>query len=80
MKTNKTYPITAGWWGTILTVAIVAIRAFQPDAEPMSSWTTLSWVWMTIPCLLPLWMYAVVGLARLLLFCLELLLDMFKRH
>lgn len=37
------------WWNSLLTIAIVGLRAFQPNAEPMSQWSGWSWVWMTLP-------------------------------
>lgn len=54
-------PLAAGWPGYALTAAIVAIRAFQPGAEPMSQWSFLSWVLMTIPALFPLYMWIMLG-------------------
>lgn len=50
------------WWriftfGSIgrylLTIAIIAIRAFQTNAQPMSTWSAASWVAMTLPVWLP---------------------------
>ena len=55
-------PLGGGWPGCALTVAIVAIRAFQPGAEPMSQWSVLSWAFMTIPALLPAYMWIALGL------------------
>ena len=55
-------PLVAGWPGYALTAAIVAIRAFQPGAEPMSQWSFLSWAFMTIPALLPAYMWIALGL------------------
>ena len=55
-------PLGGGWPGCALTAAIVAIRAFQPGAEPMSQWSFLSWVFMTIPALLPVYMWIALGL------------------
>lgn len=54
-------PLSAGWPGYALTAAIVAIRAFQPGAEPMSQWSLLSWALMTIPALLPLYTWIALG-------------------
>ena len=54
-------PLVAGWPGYALTAAIVAIRAFQPGAEPMSQWSFLSWAFMTIPALLPAYMWIALG-------------------
>lgn len=54
-------PLGGGWPGCALTAAIVAIRAFQPGAEPMSQWSFLSWVLMTIPVLFPLYMWITLG-------------------
>ena len=55
-------PLVAGWPGYALTAAIVAIRAFQPGAEPMSQWSFLSWAFMTIPALLPAYVWIALGL------------------
>ena len=54
-------PLVAGWLGYALTAAIVAIRAFQPGAEPMSQWSFLSWAFMTIPALLPAYVWIALG-------------------
>lgn len=37
------------WPSTMLSIAIIAIRAFQANAEPMSSWSALSWFLMLLP-------------------------------
>lgn len=55
-------PLVTGWLGYTLTAAIIAIRAFQPGAEPMSQWSFLSWVFMTIPVLFPIYMWIALGL------------------
>ena len=54
-------PLGGGWPGCALTAAIVAIRAFQPGAEPMSQWSFLSWALMTIPVLFPLYTWITLG-------------------
>ena len=54
-------PLAAGWPGYALTALIVAIRAFQPGAEPMSQWSFLSWTLMAIPALFPLYMWIIIG-------------------
>jgi hypothetical protein len=55
MEEKKQTSITLGssLCGTALTGAIIAIRAFQPGAEPMSSWSVTSWLWMTLPLTWP---------------------------
>lgn len=59
-------PITGGWPGYALTAAIVAIRAFQPGAEPMSEWSWWSWILMSIPAAFPLAAWAAFGLLWIL--------------
>ena len=61
-RKSVSIPLVAGWLGYALTVAIIAIRAFQPGAEPMSQWSFLSWVFMTIPVLFPIYMWIAFGL------------------
>lgn len=60
-KKSISFPIASGWPGYVLTTAIVVIRAFQPGAEPMSQWSFLSWILMTIPALFPLYMWIIIG-------------------
>lgn len=61
-RKSVSIPLAAGWPGYALTAVIVAIRAFQPGAEPMSQWSFLSWTLMTIPALFPLYMWIALGL------------------
>lgn len=44
----------------LLTIAIIAIRAFQTNAQPMSTWSAASWVAMTMPVWLPTLLGALV--------------------
>ena len=67
MENKKTYPITDGKFGLPFTVLIIIIRAFQTHAEPMSTWSVASWVWMTIPYFFPLWLYVVMGAVRIII-------------
>ena len=60
-RKNISIPLATGWPGYALTAAIIAIRAFQPGAEPMSQWSFLSWALMTIPALFPLYMWIALG-------------------
>ena len=60
-RKSVSIPLVAGWSGYALTAAIIAIRAFQPGAEPMSQWSFLSWMLMTIPALFPLYMWIALG-------------------
>ena len=48
------------WPSTLLTIAIIAIRAFQPEAEPMSAWSAGSWCLMMIPLFLPFIVFIVM--------------------
>lgn len=59
--------ISMGGWGVILTIAIIAIRAFQFGAEPMSQWSIWSWVLMTLPITVPMICVLSVGTVVLLL-------------
>ena len=60
-RKSVSIPLVAGWLGYALTAAIIAIRAFQPGAEPMSQWSFLSWALMTIPVLFPLYAWITLG-------------------
>ena len=53
-KDNSMLTVSTGLCGVLLTIAIIAIRAFQPGAEPMSQWSAWSWFLMTLPVTLPL--------------------------
>ena len=53
------------WTGVLLSIAIIAIRAFQPNATPIESWTIGSWILMLLPVIFPLilWIgFIVLGL------------------
>ena len=60
-RKSVSIPLGGGWPGCVLTAAIVAIRAFQSGAEPMSQWSFLSWALMTIPVLFPLYAWITLG-------------------
>ena len=68
-------PLVAGWPGYALTAAIVAIRAFQPGAEPMPQWSFLSWALMTIPALFPLYAWITLGSLWLFAWAVAALLE-----
>ena len=61
-ETKRTTGLTfqMGRWGAMLSAVIIAARAFQPNAEPMSSWSFWSWVLMTLPFTYPLLVLAVL--------------------
>ena len=42
------------WAGVALSIAIIAIRAFQNGAQPIESWSAFSWFLMLLPVALPL--------------------------
>ena len=42
------------WEGMLLSIAIIAIRAFQANAQPIESWSALSWCLMLVPAVFPL--------------------------
>ena len=56
---NKTKSVTvgAGIAGSILTSAIIAVRAFQPNSLPMEDWSFASWILMTLPVTWPTWFF-----------------------
>jgi hypothetical protein len=59
MRTKTTYSFGClSWPSTFLTIAIIGIRAFQTNAEPMSQWSAGSWMLMLLPMYLPfmLWL------------------------
>ena len=59
--------ISMGKYGVILTIAIIAIRAFQVGAEPMSQWSVWSWFLMTLPITFPMICFFSVGTVTLIL-------------
>lgn len=59
---NRTvFSFGTGLCGVLLTIAIIAIRAFQPGAEPMCEWSAWSWFLMTLPVTLPIIFFIAVG-------------------
>lgn len=57
MTEKKTilFPVRPSLPGCALAAAIVAVRAFQPGAEPMSEWSWWSWLLMTAPAFSGFW-------------------------
>ena len=41
------------WPGVLLSIAIIAIRAFQANAQPIESWSVFSWFLMMLPIIFP---------------------------
>ena len=58
MDEQRKLTISCGWWGPVIIVSIIAIMAFQTNAEPMSDWSFKSWCWIAFPILWPLWVIA----------------------
>lgn len=79
MEEKKHITISSGWAGMVMTVLLVAIRAFQPNAEPMSDWSFKSWVMLTLPMLFPLWILAGFLLVKASFLLIEGLLEAFSR-
>ena len=45
------------WEGVALSIAIVAVRAFQNGASPVESWSAFSWCLMLAPAVLPFFIW-----------------------
>lgn len=60
MTEKKTilFPVRPSLPGCALAAAIVAVRAFQPGAEPLSEWSWWSWLLMTAPAFSGFWAWA----------------------
>lgn len=54
---EKKITFGGGLAGSVLTAAIVAVRAFQPNSVPMEEWTFASWLLMTLPVTWPTWLF-----------------------
>ena len=61
MENNRRslFTFKVGWFCYLLTAAIVAARAFQPNAQPMCDWSWWSWLLMTLPVTMPVVLMAV---------------------
>lgn len=57
---NKSVTFTIGWVNYVLSIAIIAIRAFQPNAQPMCDWSFWSWCLMLLPITWPFILVALV--------------------
>lgn len=64
------------WTGAFLSIAIIAIRAFQSGAQPMESWSALSWCLMLLPTALPFLLWIALGF---LWFVIYILVETFKK-
>ena len=78
-KTPNKTTFTIGcmpWSGVVLTIAIMLIRAFQPGAEPIESWSILSWCLMLFPAFVTL----MFGLGCVLLWAIAMIfVDIFDK-
>ena len=54
--------------GILLTIAIIAVRAFQPGAAPIAEWSIGSWLLMLIPTFFPLLVWLVLMGAMAILY------------
>lgn len=57
---NKKLSFSCGcmsWPAVFLSVAIIAVRAFQPNALPMHEWSAMSWFLMLLPTFIPALMW-----------------------
>ena len=61
-KVNVT--VSGGWYGLALTIAIIAVRAFQPNAASMSDWSVWSWLLMLLPSYWPLALVSAIYLLK----------------
>lgn len=59
------------------TLAIIAIRAFQPNAVPMEDWSFSSWLWMTLPLT---WSFYIVAAIKGLQFLFTLAEAIFSKR
>lgn len=50
--------LKTSWWGYVLAMFIVFVRAFRPGAMPMEEWSAASWIAMATPVLFPWYAYA----------------------
>ena len=53
-SSSKTSINFASLSGTMLSIAIMVIRAFQPNAQPIESWSAFSWFLMLLPIIVPI--------------------------
>lgn len=51
------YSINIGNWGAVLSIIIITVRAFSPNASPIELWSGFSWFFMLLPMLFPLYMF-----------------------
>ena len=65
------------WAGVFLSVAIIAIRAFQPNSTPMETWSFGSWMLMLMPVVFPL---ALGVLALVAWFIAYVIASTFKKY
>lgn len=51
--------VTGNFWFSVI---LVAIRAFQPNAQPMNEWSVFSWFLMTLPVTYVFFLFLLVGI------------------
>lgn len=45
-------------WNFFATFLLIAICAFQPNADPMGTWSLTTWFWLTLPVFYPWYLIA----------------------
>jgi len=63
---KKSLTFSSGWYGLALSAIIIAVRAFQQNAEPMSSWSVWSWFLMLLPVYWPFVLLAAFYVLKLI--------------
>ena len=69
-KSDKQVVLTGGAFGSAMSCIIIASRAFQPNAIPMSEWSVFSWFLMLLPAYWPFVVMAVFYSLKFLVFVL----------
>lgn len=69
--------VTGNFW---LSALIVAIRALQPNAQPMSEWSAFSWFLMTLPVTYVFLLFALVGILLAVGHAMDILLSVLRKR
>ena len=68
--------ITGNFWFSLI---LVAIRAFQPNAQPMNEWSLFSWFLMTLPVTYVFFLFGLAGILIFLSYIIDFVLSFLRK-
>lgn len=52
-------------WNLLVSLLLIAVCAFQPNATPVNEWSLTMWFWLTLPVLYAAYVFVAVFILKL---------------